>query len=77
MLKSYETIWEVFNQCSNNQMRDVFIDEIQTDDTDAYVRRKFIGEDVNFEKSVLEDGTVLYDILASGLKQRFSFTEID
>ena len=27
MKKSYETIWEIFNKCPNNQMRDVFIDE--------------------------------------------------
>ena len=40
-MKSYETVWEIFNLCANNQMRDVFIDEIETDDTDAYVRNKF------------------------------------
>lgn len=31
MKKEYETVWEIFNECANNQMRDVFFDEIETD----------------------------------------------
>ena len=53
-MKSYETVWEIFNLCANNQMRDVFIDEIETDDTDAYVRNKFKDKQITFEKTVLE-----------------------
>ena len=74
--RSYETVWEIFNLCANNQMRDVFIDEIETDDTDAYVRNKFKDKQITFEKTVLENGTIIYDINASGIKERLSFTEI-
>ena len=28
-MKEYEVIWEIFNKCPNNQMRDVFVDEIE------------------------------------------------
>ncbi len=28
-MKSCATIWEIFNKCPNNQMRDVFIDEVE------------------------------------------------
>lgn len=77
MKKCYETVWEIFNECANNQMRDVFFDEIETNDTDAYVKNKFKDKNITFEKTVLENGTILYDIDASGIKQRFSFTEID
>ncbi len=76
MMKSYETVWEIFNQCANNQMRDVFFDEIETDDTDAYVKNKFKDRQITFEKTVLENGTIVYDINASGMKERLSFTEI-
>ena len=76
MMKSYETVWEIFNQCANNQMRDVFFDEIDTDDTDAYVKNKFKDRQITFEKTVLENGTIVYDINASGMKERLSFTEI-
>ena len=75
-MKSYETVWEIFNLCANNQMRDVFIDEIETDDTDAYVRNKFKDKQITFVKTVLENGTIIYDINASGIKERLSFTEI-
>ena len=34
MKKSYEVVWEIFNECANNQMRDIFIEEIETEDTD-------------------------------------------
>lgn len=73
-MREYEAVWEIFNQCSNNQMRDVFIEEIETDDVEEYVRKKFKGKEVTYEKSVIEDGTIIFDILASGMKQRYSFT---
>jgi hypothetical protein len=76
-MKWYETVWEIFNQCPNNQMRDVFIDEVEIADIDEYIREKFKGRDVTFEKTVREDGTVIYDIIASGMHERYSFTEID
>lgn len=75
-MKSYETVWEIFNQCANNQMRDVFFDEVETENTDAYVKSKFKDKNMTFDKTVLENGTIVYDIDASGLKQRLSFTEI-
>ena len=76
MKKCYETVWEIFNKCANNQMRDIFIDEIETEDTDAYVREKIKDQDLTWEKSILEDGTIVYDIDATGTKERFSFTEV-
>ena len=75
-MKFYETVWEIFNECANNQMRDVFIDELEIDDIDEFLRRKFKGKEVTFDKTVKEDGTIIYDIVASGIKQRYSFTEI-
>lgn len=75
-MKSYETVWEIYNQCSNNQMRDIFVDEIETNDPEEFILEKFKGKNVTFEKSVLKDGTIVFDIMASGIKQRYSFTEI-
>ena len=43
-MKEYETVWEIFNECANNQMRDVFIDEICTDDPEKFVLDKFKGK---------------------------------
>jgi hypothetical protein len=74
MEKQYEAIWEIFNKCSGNQMRDVFFEEIETDDPDAYVRGRFKGSSVAREAGA--GGTLVYEIEDSGLRQRFSLTEI-
>ena len=34
----YELIREIFNLCSNNQMRDVFVSEVETSDPEAVAR---------------------------------------
>ena len=57
-MKEYEAVWEIFNQCANNQMRDVFIEEVRTEDPKQYVMEKFKGRDVRCEETVLEDGTI-------------------
>ena len=75
-MKEYEAVWEIFNLCSGNQMRDVCVEELEIEDLDAFIKNKFKGEDVSYEKSVLEDGTVIYDIRTSDISQRYSFTEI-
>ena len=28
-MKEYEVIWEIFNKCPRNQMRDVFVEEVE------------------------------------------------
>ncbi len=72
----YELIHEIFNQCSNNQMRDVFVSELDTDDTDLIAQRYCTGQNVSLNKST--DGNVLiYDIVADGLRQRLTFTPDD
>lgn len=75
-MREYEVIWEIFNKCPNNQMRDVFVDEIVIDDPEKFIQYKFKGKEVSYEKTVLEDGTIIFDIVTSQIKQRYSFTEI-
>ena len=75
-MKEYELIWEIFNKCPRNQMQDVFVEELELDDPEEYIRNKFKGKEVSYEKTVLEDGTIIFDITTSQIKQRCSFTEI-
>ena len=70
----YELIREIFNKCSGNQMRDVFVSTVETDDTEAYLRSILVGTDITIERSETRDG-VIYDVVTDGLPQRFSFTE--
>ena len=41
MKKMYETCWEVINLCANNQMRDVFFDEVEVEDPEEFIKQKF------------------------------------
>ena len=74
-MKTYEAVWEIFNQCPNNQMRDVFIEEIETDDPETYIRDKFKDKEMTYEKTVRPDGTMVVDIRTSGIHQRYTFSE--
>lgn len=74
-MKTYEAVWEIFNQCPNNQMRDVFIEEIETDDPETYIRDKFKDKEMTYEKTVRPDGTMVFDIITSGIHQRYTFPE--
>ncbi|MDO5337063.1 MAG: hypothetical protein Q4E89_06335 [Eubacteriales bacterium] len=75
-MKEYEVIWEIFNKCPRNQMRDVMVEELMLDDPEEYVKKKFEGKEVSYEKTMLADGTLVFDITTSQMKQRCSFTEI-
>jgi hypothetical protein len=75
-MKKYEMIREIFNSCSGNQMRDVDVQEIETDDIDAYLARLYQGERFTSSKTVTENGVAVFEIDTSGLAQRVSFTEI-
>ena len=72
----YEMIREIFNQCSGNQMRDVFFKEIETNDTNAVVKEFLIGKHVTCDKSVSENGSVIYDIDTDGVHSRIGFTPV-
>lgn len=72
----YEVIREIFNLCSGNQMRDVYVDELEIPDIDAYMDQFRKGSDVREERSVRNDGTIIYDIVTNGLKQRVTFSEL-
>ena len=69
----YELVHEIKNQCPNNQMRDVFFEEVQTDDPVAFVRQRLSGN--IDELTVLErpDGVTIH-ALCDGLRHEFSFT---
>lgn len=71
----YEMIREIFNKCSGNQMRDVFVETVETDDPENYVKNLLAGKDVTIETDRLNDGTYIIEVMIAGLRQRFSFTE--
>jgi len=75
-VREYEMVREIKNLCRNNQMRDVFFQEVATDDPVAYVRGMLQGEKVEISAVRHEDGTVIVDAVCDGLMQHFSFTPV-
>lgn len=73
----YEVVREIENSCSRNQMRDVFFDEIETDDPMQAVR-DMLRDESALELRREEHGEGNFTIYAdcSGMTQRFLFTEI-
>lgn len=72
----YELVREIQNECSRNQMRDVFFDEIETDDPVEYVRGLITDENKELTVEQGRDGNITVFACASGLHQKFVFTEI-
>lgn len=73
----YEMIREIFNECSNNQMRDVFVEEIETSSPRKYLEDYLAGKEVKIKETVMPNGDLIYDVDIAGLRQRFSFTPLD
>ena len=76
-MAAYEVVREIQNLCRNNQMRDVFFDEVETDDPESYVRTMFKDEKAELTVARQEDGSVTVFAASDGLTQKFLFTPID
>lgn len=72
----YELVHEIQNLCPNNQMRDIFFSEIETEEPEDYVRQKLKGKSVELTTDRKSDGTVTVYASCDGLTQKFIFTPI-
>ena len=75
-MAEYELVREIQNLCPNNQMRDIFFDEVETDDPVAYVRSFLKGKAVSLTADNRADGTVTVYASCDGLTQKFIFTPV-
>ncbi len=75
-MAEYELVREIGNLCRNNQMRDVFFEEIECEDPEAYVRGFLKGKTVELSVDRKADGSVTVFAVCDGLTQKFLFTPI-
>lgn len=75
-MAEYELVHEIKNLCRNNQMRDVFFEEIQCDDPVAYLRARLAGKQLELTEERGADGTVTIHATVDGLIEKFVFTPI-
>lgn len=75
-MAEYELVREIKNCCKNNQMRDVFFEEVETDSPLEYVRGMLRGKTVELSEEKQPDGAVTIHAACDGLIQKFVFTPI-
>ena len=75
-MTEYEVVREIKNQCPNNQMRDIFFEEVECDDPESYVRSVLRGREIQVSVEPGRDGQVTVHAVADGIVQRFVFTPI-
>ena len=75
-MMEYEVVREIKNLCPNNQMRDVFFEEVETDDPLAYAKTFMKGNITEFSSQQDENGVVTVYASCDGLIQKFIFTPI-
>ena len=75
-MAEYERGREIKNLCPNNQMRDIFFEEVETADPVAYVKDFLKGKAVNISFEPGENGAMTVYADCDGLIQKFVFTPV-
>lgn len=75
-MTEYELVIEIQNLCPNNQMRDVFFEEVETDDPEGYVRNRLHGKKIELVTDHKAGGAVTVYASCDGLTQKYIFTPI-
>ena len=73
----YEVVREIQNACARNQMRDVFFQEIETDDPVGTVRQ-MLRDESELELTVddVDGENIIVYASCSGVVQKFVFSRI-
>jgi hypothetical protein len=69
----YELIREIINPCAGDKRPEISMDEIETDDVDAYVRDLWAA-DTCYTKTIHASGSMVYEQNKDGIINRLTFT---
>jgi len=75
-MAEYELVHEIKNQCPNNQMRDIFFEEVECDDPETFLRGRLRGKEIRLDREDGTNGAVTIHAVVDGLIQKFVFTPI-
>ena len=75
-MAEYELVREIKNLCRNNQMRDIFFEEIECDNPEDYIRGLLRGKELEMTVESGQNGCVTIHAVVDGLMQKFVFTRI-
>ena len=75
-MAEYELVREIKNLCRNNQMRDIFFEEVECDDPESYLRRRLQGKRLELTVEPGPEGTVTIHALVDGMMEKYVFTPL-
>ena len=75
-MAEYELVREIKNLCKNNQMRDIFFEEIECESPEEYIRGLLKGRELEMTVEPGVNGCVTIHAVVDGLMQKFVFTPI-
>lgn len=75
-MREYELVHEIKNACPNNQMRDIFFEEIECDDPEFWLRQRLAGKAVELSVESGAGGAVTIHAVVDGMMEKFVFTPI-
>ena len=75
-MREYEVVREIKNSCPNNQMRDIFIEEIECVDPENWLRQRLAGKTFELSVEPGRDGPMPIYALVDGMTEKFVFTPI-
>lgn len=69
----YELVHEIQNLCRNNQMRDVFFEEIECDDPVLWLRQRLAGKQMELTVEETVSGLTVHAVV-DGMMETYVFT---
>ena len=75
-MAEYELVREIKNLCRNNQMRDIFFEEVECDDPETYLRNRLQGKQVELTPEYGPEGAVTIHALVDGMMEKYVFTPL-
>ena len=75
-MREYELVHEIKNSCPNNQMRDIFFEEIACDDPVLWLRERLEGRQPELTVEEGRGGAVTVYAVVDGMTEKYVFTPI-
>lgn len=75
-MAEYELVHEIKNLCPNNQMRDIFFEEVECQDPVSYLHQRLGGKQVELSVEEGQNGAVTIHATVDGLMEKYVFTPI-
>lgn len=75
-MKEYEIVAKFCNACAGSSRPQTFFEEAELNDPADFVRQKHAREFDQFQKTILEDGRILYSFDNGSVMYSYEFTEL-